>query len=218
MTANSAGGYDTFGVDPACSGSASDTKTHIFNTALRLFATSGVENVSMRDIAAAVGIKAASIYNHYTSKEQIVDACYDFYLKYHDSTRLSEKEYAVVLQNGTKEEIVNIPNYKFPPGLEENLVYAMTILYSRIYTDTKAIEKYTGVIDQFLDFLKRFFELGIELGRFENFNVRAVSLLFLSVRLFAIQSITIHPEAFHDLRLAQQELILELINSIPFKY
>ena len=57
-----------------------DTKTRILNTALRLFAVSGVENVSMRDIANAVGIKAASIYNHYVNKEQIVDACYDFFL------------------------------------------------------------------------------------------------------------------------------------------
>ena len=196
----------------------SDTKTQIFNTTLRLFAARGVENVSMRDIATAVGIKAASIYNHYTNKEQIVEACYDFYLKYHDSTRLNEEQYKIVLQKGTKEEIVNIPNNQFPEELQENLIYAMTILLSRMYTDAKAIEKYTKWIDHSLEFLKRFFEAGIELGRFEKFNVRAVSLLFLSARLFAAQSITIHPETLRDLGLAQQEMILELIKNIPFKY
>ena len=195
-----------------------DTKTQIFNTALRLFATSGVENVSMRDIARAIGIKAASIYNHYASKELIVEACYDFYLKYHDSTILNEEQYTEVLQNGTKEEIVNVPNYQFPEELEENLIHAMTVLFSRMYTDTKAIEKYTKMIDSSLEFLKRFFELGIELGRFEKFNVRAVSLLFLSARLFAAQSITIHPESLRDLGVAQQEMITELINILPFKY
>ena len=195
-----------------------DTKTLIFNTALRLFATSGVENVSMRDIARAVGIKAASIYNHYASKDQIVDACYDFYIRYYDSTRLSEDQYAIILQKGTKEEIVNVPNNQFPVELEENLIYAMTVLFSRMYTDTKAIEKYTKMIDNSLEFLKKFFELGIELGRFEKFNVRGVSLLFISARIFAAQSTTIHPETMSDLGLAQQEMMLELINSIPFKY
>ena len=195
-----------------------DTKTQIFNTAMRLFATSGVENVSMRDIARTVGIKAASIYNHYISKEQIVEACYDFYIKYHDSTRLSEEQYTKVLQKGTKEEIVSVPNNQFPEELEENLIYAMTVLFSRMYTDTKAIEKYTKMIDHSLQFLKRFFELGIKLGRFEDFNVRGVSLLFLSARLFAAQSTTIHPETLRDLGLAQQEMMLELINNIPFKY
>ena len=195
-----------------------NTKNQIFKTALRLFAASGVENVSMRDIARAVGIKAASIYNHYTSKELIVEACYDFYLKYHDSTRLNEEQYTKVLQNGTKEEIVNIPNNQFPPELAENLFYAMTVLFSRMYIDNKAIEKYTKMIDYSLEFLKKFFELGIELGRFEKFNVRAVSLLFLSSRLLAAQSITIHPDALLDWGVAQQEMMLELINNIPFKY
>ena len=195
-----------------------DTKTQIFNTALRLFAASGVENVSMRDIARAVGIKAASIYNHYSSKELIVEACYDFFLKYHDSTRLNREQYTIVLQKGTKEEIVNVPNDQFPEELEEKLINAMTVLFSRMYTDTKAIEKYTKMIDHSLEFLKGFFELGIELGRFEKFNVRGVSLLFLSARLFAAQSTTIHPETLRDLGLAQQEIMLELINNIPFKY
>ena len=207
-----------FSTSPQVKGSPQDTKTQIFNTALRLFAASGVENVSMRDIATAVGIKAASIYNHYTSKDHIVEACYDFYLKYHDSTRLNEEQYTKVLQNGTKEEIVNIPNNQFPPELAENLIYAMTVLFSRIYTDTKAIEKYTKTIDYSLEFLKKFFETGIKLGRFEEFNVRAVSLLFLSSRLLAAQSITIHPDALLDWCVAQQEMILELINNIPFKY
>jgi len=195
-----------------------DTKTQIFNTALRLFAASGVENVSMRDIARAVGIKAASIYNHYTSKDLIVEACYEFFLKYHDSARLNEEQYTIVLRQGTKEEIVNIPNDQFPKELEENLLNAMTVLFSRMYTDTKAIEKYTKMIDHSLEFLKKFFESGIELGRFEEFNVRGVSMLFLSARLFAAQSTTIHPETLRDLGLAQHEMMLELINNIPFKY
>ncbi len=48
-----------------------DTTEKIFEVAINLFAQRGYDNVSIRDIAAAVGIKESSIYKHYTSKEQI---------------------------------------------------------------------------------------------------------------------------------------------------
>jgi len=195
-----------------------NTKTRIFNTALHLFATRGVENAPMRDIADAAGINIASIYNHYSSKEQLVDACYDFFLEHYEGARLSDELYRIILQKGSKEEIIRIANEQFPEEPEENLVYSMTILFSRIYIDAKAVEKYTEMINHSLQFLKRFFELGIELGRFEDFDVGRVSMLFLSAKLFAAQSFTILPETELDMSLAQQEMMLELINNIPFKY
>ena len=194
------------------------TKKQIFIVALRLFATSGVENVSVRDIAKAVGIKAASIYNHYASKEQILDACYDYFLEHNDFSRLDEEQYTRVLQNGTKEDIANIPNNQFPEEWEENLSNAMAVLFSRVYTDSKALEKYTEMLDRSLQFLEKFFRRGIELGRFGEFNVRGVSLLFLSAKLFAVQSTIIRHETLRDLGLAQEKMMLELINTIPFKY
>ena len=195
-----------------------DTKTRIFNTALRLFATDGVENVPMRDIASAVGIKVASIYNHYVSKDQIVEACYDFFLGNYDINRLNKEQYIPVLLNGTKEEVVMLTNNQFPKEIEENMIYSMIVLFSRIYTEAKAIERYTRQINDSMLFLKELFEAGIELGRFEKFNVRGVSMLFLSARLFVAQSVTIQPESLSDFRSAQQELMSELTNILPFKY
>lgn len=50
------------------------TKDLILHTALRLFSERGFDGVSMRDLAAEVGIKAASIYNHFASKEDIFNS------------------------------------------------------------------------------------------------------------------------------------------------
>lgn len=44
----------------------------IRSTAVDLFSTVGYAGASMRQIAAAVGIKPASLYNHYPSKEEIL--------------------------------------------------------------------------------------------------------------------------------------------------
>ena len=195
-----------------------DTKTKIFYEALHLFAAKGVENVSMRDVADTVGIKAASIYNHYTGKELLVEACYDFFLEYYDIDRLTEEQLADVLLHGTKEEIASITNDQFQDDIEEDMVCAMIVLFSRMYTDATAIRKYTQMIDQSLQYLEKFLGMGIELGRFGVFNVRGLSLLFLSTRLFAARSITLQPAILPEMGLAQQEMITELVQAIPFMY
>lgn len=51
-----------------------NTKDNIMYQALALFSDRGYEGVSMRDIASKVGIKAASLYNHYKSKEDIFNS------------------------------------------------------------------------------------------------------------------------------------------------
>ena len=48
-------------------------KTEIADTAMRLFAERGVAGTSMRALAEAVGIKAASLYNHFSSKDALLD-------------------------------------------------------------------------------------------------------------------------------------------------
>ena len=49
------------------------TKDKIFDAALNLFAEKGYDGVSIRDIAASVGIKESSIYKHYSSKAEILE-------------------------------------------------------------------------------------------------------------------------------------------------
>jgi AcrR family transcriptional regulator len=50
-----------------------NTRERILLVAARMFRYSGFEATSLRDIAKEVGITAGSIYNHYDSKEQILD-------------------------------------------------------------------------------------------------------------------------------------------------
>ena len=51
-----------------------DTGRRIMTEALRLFARDGYEAVSVESIAAAVGIRAPSLYKHYRSKREIFDS------------------------------------------------------------------------------------------------------------------------------------------------
>lgn len=55
------------------------TKDTILDVAVELFAEKGYNRVSIREIAAAVGIKGSSIYNHFKSKEDIMDTMLSLY-------------------------------------------------------------------------------------------------------------------------------------------
>lgn len=57
------------------------TKEKIFESAIDLFAKKGFDGTSMREIAEAVGIKKASLYSHYKSKNEIMDNIFKYFKK-----------------------------------------------------------------------------------------------------------------------------------------
>lgn len=53
-----------------------DTTNRILETAAQLFARKGYDNVSLREIAEGVGVKESSLYNHFESKQAILDSLF----------------------------------------------------------------------------------------------------------------------------------------------
>jgi AcrR family transcriptional regulator len=64
---------------PARPRGATPTKQRIFETAVELFSREGYSAVSVRDLTRAVGIKESSLYNHFASKEGILEAIYQHF-------------------------------------------------------------------------------------------------------------------------------------------
>lgn len=67
-------------------------KQEILETALKLFVKKGVSSTTMRALAEEVGIRAASLYNHFESKDDIVDhivrtgtRSFEMLQRFHDS-------------------------------------------------------------------------------------------------------------------------------------
>ena len=57
-----------------------NNKDKIFNVSIDLFSKYGYDGVSIRKIAGEVGVKESSIYNHYSSKEAIIDSILNYYI------------------------------------------------------------------------------------------------------------------------------------------
>lgn len=62
------------------SGPTRDTKRLICERALEVFAEKGYAATTMRDVATAVGMRDASLYSHYPSKQAIFDAAVEHQL------------------------------------------------------------------------------------------------------------------------------------------
>jgi AcrR family transcriptional regulator len=77
---------------PEPEGRGDETKQRILDTSITLFAERGFEACTMRDIAAAVGIKAPAIYNHYDSKEDVLAAAMEHILGRFYSSQLAPLE------------------------------------------------------------------------------------------------------------------------------
>ena len=58
-----------------------NNREKIFDVSIDLFSEHGYDGVSIRQIAGEVGIKESSIYNHYASKEAILDEILNFYIE-----------------------------------------------------------------------------------------------------------------------------------------
>jgi AcrR family transcriptional regulator len=56
---------------------ARETRAAILAAAARLFAERGFSDVSLREIAAAAGMQAGSVYYHFSSKDALLDAVLD---------------------------------------------------------------------------------------------------------------------------------------------
>lgn len=58
-----------------------NNKEKIFNVSIDLFSQYGFDGVSVRQIAGEVGIKESSIYNHFSSKQAIMNSILDYYVE-----------------------------------------------------------------------------------------------------------------------------------------
>jgi AcrR family transcriptional regulator len=76
------------------------TKERIFDVSLDLFSQKGFDAVSVREIAREVGIRESSIYNHYKSKEAILDAIIDYFKSELSQSGLPEEEDAALMEQG----------------------------------------------------------------------------------------------------------------------
>lgn len=95
------------------SGKPLTTKDRILDASIELFSNKGFHGVSIREIARAVGIKESSIYNHFSSKENILDTIFDQFQAAMEETIPSKERIEKALEGASFNEFWRMGSVSF---------------------------------------------------------------------------------------------------------
>jgi AcrR family transcriptional regulator len=142
------------------------TKERIIYESLNLFSKKGFDAISVRDIAGAVGIKASSLYNHFSNKQDIFDTIierysdhiFNFYNRIKIYEILDESSFNKI--NLFHESFFNKSIIIFRFYLEdEYIVKFRKLLTIEQFNNSKLSNLYNKIfIDDILDFQTKVFE------------------------------------------------------------
>lgn len=109
------------------------TKDKIFDTALDLFSKKGYDSVSVRTIALEVGIKESSIYNHYSSKKDILMSILNYFEEYFKGNPLDDENIRKLLEENP-EEFYHQGSEMFKQQIfEEKILKIMKLIFVQMY-------------------------------------------------------------------------------------
>ena len=109
------------------------TKDKIFDTALDFFSKKGYDSVSVRTIASEVGIKESSIYNHYSSKKDILMSILNYFEEYFKGNPLDDENIRKLLEENP-EEFYHQGSEMFKQQIfEEKILKIMKLIFVQMY-------------------------------------------------------------------------------------
>jgi AcrR family transcriptional regulator len=157
----------------------SDTKERILLAAVILFAKRGYAAVSVRDIAKEVGIKASSLYYHYTSKDEIfADILNRIELVYNEYyIRLD----AQIAKATSLHDMIQCLFRELKDVYNMFIYYGVTVLFVEQFRDERARYLCNEVfMRRGIEYMVKAFEYCIERQWVGSFNTRSLAMMIMS--------------------------------------
>ncbi|MCL2233502.1 MAG: TetR/AcrR family transcriptional regulator, partial [Treponema sp.] len=148
----------------------SGTRELIFDTFVEMTSALGYEVVSMRDIAKKVGIKVASIYNHFESKGKILEYAYDYYSAHYYDTRKPVDEMKKLVETASAQDIVNALTFTFESDDAKKhvrMILITKIIYMRLFHDPIANSLFIGMDKDNAEYVISILKHGLDTGRID---------------------------------------------------
>ncbi|MBP5295121.1 MAG: TetR/AcrR family transcriptional regulator [Lachnospiraceae bacterium] len=155
-------------------------KEEIIYATLELASENGIRGISMAQIAEKVGIKAPSLYNHFSSKDEIVREMYRFlHEQAQANNRKAPADYGKFFKEKSLEEILlaSVSSYM---GMisDENMMRFFKVLYSERATNPTAakvlVEETERMLSQSRDL---FYALAVH-GKIKNENADMAAMTY----------------------------------------
>ncbi|MDR1617394.1 MAG: TetR/AcrR family transcriptional regulator [Syntrophomonadaceae bacterium] len=158
--------------------SENSTRQKIINVAVDLFAENGYDTTSLRDIAKLVGIKPASIYNHFKAKADIIEAIYDMFMEEQQAVLPDLNSFLKRAETDPPLEVLMGTNFHYSPDIQEMMDKILIIATFGNRNNPRSAEILQNCIFNLpVNYTKPILEHMLELGRIEPLDVEAFVVL-----------------------------------------
>lgn len=180
-----------------------ETKQKIMNSAFRLFAQKGNE-FSLTEVANEVGIKKASIYAHFTSKEvllyEVIDQeIYEYFFEIDEKRRDLKSTFDMIL------------NY-YSRSKTKRYFWKRLLLFPPAAFEKTLMQKINKLTEQRYEIIRNLIEADMENGIIRRQAAETILYSFLAM-IHGLVSITIIYES-EDLKINQDEIWQNFWNGI----
>jgi AcrR family transcriptional regulator len=154
------------------------TREKLFETAVDLFSSRGFKGVSIRDLTRAIGIKESSFYNHYKSKDELIEAIFDYYKTAFSQTMPPEERLETLLATTPPDEFLRQGDARFLQRMTAPLIRKIwRIVFTEQYRDERAREIILqDMIRAPLAFTEKVFTKMIALGQIKPYDPKLLAV------------------------------------------
>jgi AcrR family transcriptional regulator len=162
------------------------TKKKIFDNSIKLFEQKGYENVSIKDIATTAGIRQSAVYNHFKSKQEILDTIYDYFRYYYTSNRPTTDDVDYLLETGSLLELILKGFiFDFEGGVLGQMAGITKIIIQKATTDESAAAILRDLmIEEGIRFVEDSLNRAVKIKRIAPFDTHVIALIINCTRLY----------------------------------
>jgi len=166
------------------SGTEGTTKERIIDAAIDLFSAKGYSETSMKDIGALAGIKPASIYNHFKSKEEILDVILNEYIDNNTQNTIRVEDMDETIQSNDPKTVLNQLFFAFGRDKADRYTKILKIIVHEQFREAKA----TAFIRDYLlrdsqAYIKTVLDQLVAAGKVQPFETGIYAKIFVSLSL-----------------------------------
>jgi AcrR family transcriptional regulator len=151
------------------------TKWEIFCCAIYLFAEHDYTSVSTRQIAHEIGIRASALYNHFASKDDILETMYEFYRAYGLTQAGKVEDWLALAETSEPRGLLISMHQYYPADIQVIMDRLVLIAHKMMRYDERADQLISW---QLLTITRTYFvpvlERLVELGRIEPLDIDAM--------------------------------------------
>ena len=198
--------YDDFG----------KAKKRFFEVAIELFARYGFENVSLSDIADALGKNKSGMYNHFNAKQDILDCAYTFFKDHFFDKRKPIEAFKPLIQHGSLIDIISAICFPFPPEHYTLLMGVFRIVHQRKYFDDSAEKIFKEVVtDECIAYVTDVLDFTIAKKRTAPFDTANFAMMINYTRLGTYTRWILEPSPERCAELLEEEKKI-FINALSY--